>query len=425
MKTRALARMMLLTGALAAPVLGQGSISNVYSPLATDFQSCVPNSTPPMYSPALYSYPDGSLGLITQGNCLGRCDAGMGDSLFRWKRAPGGSWSSAYGGLSPSQSPQTLDGQTVPAGALTWFKEPVSESPQSPDPCTVTSQLTSYTGAFGGPATIVLDNKVFMAYEKGNGDWWNGEIWWAVSGDWGQTWSVYGSPILYGLYHRGHDANGSCPEGFAGISMTTSTDAGGTWIHIYGGYFHPDREKRSQDSDVSAVHYRFRYNPGHPFGFSSTKQLYYNGGFIDHSGKFVWGYDAGAAYGSDPKLEPTLTQAPWAPPGYFFTGAVTRDASGIYYMVVDHWRGAGEPLYYVTSCDAVSWSGVKTIDTTAVSSLYPGKVLVNNAIWYGTLSGQAAMWGFLSLGQYCSSNVYDGTRILPVKIAFSAPQTCS
>ena len=35
------------------------------------------------------------------------------------------------------------------------------------------------------------------------------------------------------------------------------------------------------------------------------------------------------------------------------------------------------------------------------------------------------MWGFLPLGNYCGANgVYDGTRILPVKITFNDPVTC-
>lgn len=236
----------------------------------------------------------------------------------------------------------------------------------------------------------------------------------------------YSSPIFYGLYHRGHAAHGACPEGFAGISMTTTQEGTNTWIHIYGSYHHPDRERRTGDSGTSAIHVRFLYDRNHPFGFSSTAQLYYNGNFISHSGKYVWGYDTGAPYGTDPKLDPNLAAAPWSPPGYFFTYSVTKAGStGPYYMIVDKWRGAGEPLYYVTSCDAIHWSGVKTIDTTAVSNLYPNKILVNNALWYGTLSGTTAMWGFLSLGQFCGSDVYNGSRILPVKVAFNPQETCN
>jgi hypothetical protein len=421
----------ILATVLAGPLLGQGSVSTVYSPLSTDFQSCVVNNTPALYAPALYPYPDGSLGMITMGTCLNRCDAGMGDSLFRWKRAPNGSWSSTFGGLSPSQSSQTLDGQTIPAGALAPFKQTISVTPQTPNPCVSRSQLTTYEGAFGNPATIALNNKLYMAYEKGNGDWWNGEIWWAVSSDWGRTWSTYSAPILYGLYHRGHAASGSCAEGFAGISMTTSTDAGGTWINIYGTYHHFVNERRGAtlDNAVSSLHYRFRYDPNHPFGFALPKQLYYNGCFINHSGKFVWGYDSGAPYQpSDPKLETKLVDAPWskvyAGRTRFGTSSVAKDSNNIYYMLVDEWRQDGDPFFYVTSCDAVHWSSVKTIDTAAISSSYPGKVLLQNALWHGTLSGQTSMWGFATLGEYCSSNVYDGARILPVKITFSTPQTC-
>ena len=405
---------LLVPGMVAA----QSSITAVYSPLATDFQSCTPGSTPPMYAPSLYTYADGSVGMITQGNCLGRCDSGMGDSLFRWKRdVTTGSWSSANNGLTPSSSGQYLNGQYIPPGAMTGFKEAVNEVPSS-DPCGTTTTHSNPTGALGGPATITLNGKLYMAFMKGNGDWWNGEVWWAVSSDYGQTWSVYSSPILYGNYHRGHDADGSCPEGFAGLSMVASTDAGGTWINIYGTYFHPNREKRSFDSGTSAIHYRFRYEPLHTYGFSATKQLLYNGSFINHSGKFVWAYDSGSALSGDIKLDPSLTASSWGNGGYFFTSAATKDNSGTYYILVDHWRTVGESLYYKTSTDAVNWSTVKTIDTTAVSNAYPNKIIVNNALWYGTLSGQTGLYGFLSLGEYCSTtgNVYDGTRILPVKI---------
>jgi len=432
MKNRARA-LTLLAAMMAVPVLGQyeGSISTVYSPLAADFQVDCQGLHAPMYAPALYLYPDGSLGMITHGNCLGHCDFGTGDSLFRWKRSPGGSWSSIYGGLSPSASDQTLDGQTIPAGGLNPFKQTFQATPPpAGDICATTTQYTTYEGAYGYPATIVLNNKVYMAFLKGNSDAWNGEVWWAVSSDWGYTWSVYSAPIFYGFYHRGHAANGSCPEGFAGISMTTTLDNNGvTWIHIYGSYHHPERERGAWDAATSAIHYRFPYNPGHPFGFNSPVELYYNGTFIPHSGKLVWNYDAGVAYGSDQKLNTNLAAAPWSPPGYFFTYSVTKNPStGVYYMNVDKWRSDTDPLYYVTSCDAIHWSGVKEIDTTAVRNLYPGKYLVNNAYWYGTLSGQTGMWGLLSLGNFCGGvggeGVYDGTRILPVKISFNETVTC-
>ncbi len=407
----------------------QATVTNVYNPIITDYQSpptenkqgCTePSKNLPMYEPTLYQYPDGSLGMITQGS-LG---LSTGDSLFRWKRSPAGSWSTNDGGFTPSD-------------ALTWFKEPARKEMSMPygwgqNPCNTTKQLTSYTGSFGGPETIVLNNKVYMAFQKGNGDTWSGEVWWAVSSDWGVTWSVYPSPILYGLYHRGHDANGNCNEGFTGISMATSNSAGVTWINIYGAYSHPGREKPNGHGMISAIHYRFRYDPNHPYGFSPTKELYYNGSFINHSGKFVWDFDMGAPYGSDIKLDSTLTQAPWYKPDQYFTGSVTRDFNGIYYMLVDHWRVPGETgrLYYVTSCDAVNWSSVKAIDTTAISNLYPGKSVINNAIWYGTLTAgtgppQTGMWGFFSLDPFCNNEAYNGTRILPVKIAFNMTQTCN
>src|SRR3954452_4424795 len=81
-----------------------GFISSILTPLQTDFQQmyCSPTVlSPPMYAPALYPLPNGDLGMITQGNCLGHCDNNMGDSLFRWRRAvANGTWNDNNGGIT-------------------------------------------------------------------------------------------------------------------------------------------------------------------------------------------------------------------------------------------------------------------------------------------------------------------------------------
>lgn len=401
------------------------------SPLTPDHQGCVdPGNGSPVYMPSLYQYPDGSLGMITIGNHPDSGDADTGDALFLWKRGSSGSWSNSAGGITP-----TLEGGAIPS-----FKEIVQKVPipGSGGPCG--SKLATYTGAFGGPATIVLDNKVYMAFLKGSSDWWSGEVWWAVSSDWGETWSVYDSPILYGFYHRGHETKRygnacifpreenegcSCNEGFGGLSITTSSDAGGTWIHLYGTYFHRELEANRKSPLPSAIHYRFRYDPNHPFGFSPSKQIYYDGGFIDHSGKLVWDYDSGAPQGSDVRLSSPSIKAPWATLDRFFTSSVTRDSRGIYYMVIDGWRG-NDPIFYVLSSDAVNWSGVRRVNVAAVYGRFPGKPLINNALWYGTLpaatGSTTGLFGFYSLDRVCGDSDYNGTRILPVKVSFILPE---
>lgn len=122
LKLRKALAIMALALAPVAPLFGQGTISQVYAPLSTDFQDCAANKRAPMYYPALYLYPDGSLGMITQGNCLGACDPGMGDSLFRWKRSVNGSWKAELGGLSPARSRISL--QSAPGGALSSAEPP-------------------------------------------------------------------------------------------------------------------------------------------------------------------------------------------------------------------------------------------------------------------------------------------------------------
>jgi len=195
-----------------------GSITQLEVPLATNFQTTYCH--PPQYAPALYPINSSELGMLTQGNCLNNCDVGDGDSIFYWKEAANGTWTKP----------------TTASGAMPAFKATLSESPQIADPCPTTNQLTSYQGAFGGPE-IVKDtahtgSKLYMAYLQPVGDWWAGEIGWAVSSDDGLTWTKQTQPLIYALAHRGHQSSGSCPEGFSALGLTTTTDGTGTWFHV-------------------------------------------------------------------------------------------------------------------------------------------------------------------------------------------------
>ena len=426
--------MFLVVLAVAVPLFAQPRVSAVYSPLAADFQ-INPNGTPadpPMYAPALYPSSNGSLGMITMGSCLGQCpsDGAAGDALWRWRRAAGGSWSGAYGGLSPSKNIQTTSlGETIPAGALRPFTEVIANFNYN---AACQYAFNDAKGAFGNPSIVKIGSKLFMAYEKGNGDWWTGEMWFAVSSDEGATWSVYPTPIFYPLYHRWHHASapsGSsefCNEGFVGPSLTTVDVGGVTYFHLYAGYAHPASEYGP--GGYSIVDYRWPYNPGHPYGFAGPVQLYYNGAYQTHSGKLVWTYDSGAVYTpSDTKLDPTKVQSSWGSSfNVWAAGSVaTQVISGQTYklMIVDGWRNAGDPLRIVTSCDGTNWSAPISVSTSLVSSYYPGKIIVNNAIWHGTLGGVTSLWGFLSLGDYSKPGAYSGTRILPVKLDGVVP-TC-
>ena len=439
---------------VASSVFAQtASVTAVYTPLVTDFQnSNPPPNQPPIYQPGLFALPDGSLGMITQGSCLGYCknsinpDGIAGDALWRWRRSPGGSWLDSGGGITPSMNQQmTSLGEIIPAGAMragamSDFSEPVSNF-DGTKPCQYAFDPNKPpTGAFGDPALVRLDNKLFMAFAKGNGDWWSGEIWWAVSGDDGASWSVYQNPILYGYYHRWHHASNPnpqstafCNEGVIGISLATTTDASGkVWFHVYASYAHPDAERnRLVDPAYSAIDYRFGYNPLHPFGFGTGTDLWYNGAYRPNSGKFVWSYDSGSAQtrndgGLDDKLQPGSVLASWTKNNLFNTFGVTTqtvNSKNIYMMMIDGWRSVGDPLHVVTSCDGTIWSSVQNISTQAVTNAYPGKMLVDNSIWYGTLSNIASLWGFLSLAPD-PTNAYDGTRILPVKIEGVIPPGC-
>lgn len=406
--------------AVAVPSFAQPRISAVYTPLYTDFQ-VKPDGTPadpPMYAPALYPMDNGYTGMITMGSCLGQCpsDGNAGDALWRWRRAPGGSWQGAYGGLTPSKSIQTTSlGETIPAGALRPFTEVISNFDGS-QPCQ--HAFADPKGAFGNPSIVKIGTKLYMAYTKGNGDWWTGEIWFAVSSDDGATWSVYPTPIFYPLYHRGHHAN-PCNEGFVGPGLTTVDINGQTYFYLYAGYSHPTAHYAP--GGYSTVTYRWPFNPGHQYGFGSPVEIYYDGAYKTHSGKLVWTYDSGAAYNTtDGKLDPAKLQSSWgAAPNVWSAGSVaTQTINGQVYkmMIVDGWRSVGDPLRIVVSCNGTKWSAPIVVDTSLLNSTYPNKWIVNNAIWYGTLSGVTGLWGFLSLGDQSGTGPYHGTRILPVKI---------
>jgi len=398
-------------GAFAPVFAFDGSITQLEPLVVAPFQGNT-SPCPPMYYAAPYPINSSGMGMITQGNCLGKCDPGKGDSLFYWKEFSNGFWT------KPAAS----------TGAMPSFKETVNENPKVPNDCPATNQLANFKGAFGDPAVVRIGSKVFMAYLKGNGDWWTGEMWWAVSSDDGVTWSTQTQPLLYPLVHRGHQAH-NCGEGFTRLSLTTTTDASGTWFHAYGTYFHPARE--IQPGLLSFVDYRFKYDAANAFGLGNPKQIWANNQWVNSSGKLVWTYDTSTPpEPGDVKLDPSAVQASWGG-NFFFTQSVTRGPNGVYYMLVDDWAISGDPLTLRTSCDGTNWNSTPLqIDTAMVWNNYPGKTVVQAALYYGTRFNnatqtvQTGFWAILSLGSWCSSNPYDGSRILPAKVTMTNTPTC-
>jgi hypothetical protein len=54
-------------------------------------------------------------------------------------------------------------------------------------------------------------------------------------------------------------------------------------------------------------------------------------------------------------------------------------------MIVEGWRFFGDPLRIKTSCDGMTWSSPINVDVSLVNTYHPGKIVVENGIWYGTL----------------------------------------
>jgi len=349
------------------------------------------------------------IGMMVQGNCFNECDPrGAGDSLFFFSRDSGGNWH------SPSEATVSEPFVALPLmgdDQICGF-----------DGFGRVNAMASFSGMMGGPAVVSLDGRYYMAFLKGNGDAWSGEVWWAVSDD-GRTWDVMEEPMLYGAFHRGHQATGSCPEGFTSVTMTTVTEKGRTSFYIYGTYFHPGREYLQGPGRrvASSLLFRIPYRPFNPYGLGNRWQIYYRERFQPTTGRLVWSYDQAAPRAL--RLEVPRTNNGWGTETLPFTQSVTRLDDGKFVMLVGAF-GFQYPetaLYYRVSEDGIVWDEtIYELDVTALQFAFSrrGKILVNSEIWQGTLSGQRGTWLFASWSNRCSDQYYHGSAIIPAKVRF-------
>jgi hypothetical protein len=310
---------------------------------------------------------------------------------------------------------------------------------------------------------VVSDgSKLYMAYIRGSSDIYAGSVWWAYSTNSGVTWTDSTTPLLYGKYHsqygpggRQHerDTTGKLLEGFDALTMAFRNEGGSTWAYIYASYAHPSREASTSIYGMqSYITYRIRIDPAVAGGLTSDRQVLYNNpaspaGLVwkQHNGAFAWSdndptcwvcdttYLPDTNYSDSTKLAPGRLRGGWeiVDPslGVWNTASVTHNGTDFVMLL---WNGNGSlaansAIKFRVSQNGADWSAPYDVDLTYLNTdpnatppgASHGLIPVHPAMWYGTLGGQTAYWGFFSLHWF---GAYNGTRILPVKLTVPAGQ---
>ncbi|HEX8616728.1 MAG TPA: hypothetical protein VF911_03985, partial [Thermoanaerobaculia bacterium] len=330
------------------------------------------------------------------------------------------------------------------------------------------SQITK--GQYGHPAVVSDGTTLYMAHLRGNSDIYAGSVWWAYSTDNGVTWQESATPLMYGKYHSqfgprgkehvfsgGSETSGAWePEGFHSVTMAFRTEGTSTWAYIYASYYHPGREANVNSWATSSnLTYRIRIDKTMSGHLSNDRQLLYDDpaqGFVwkRHNGAFTWSdpvagdpttcwvcnapYLPDTNYADATKVAPGRVRSSWqhytSQDGLWDTASVTHNGTDFVMLL---WNGnanlaGNEQMKVKVSKNGVDWSGPYSVDAsyllTDPKATPPGASVgllpVHPTLWYGTLSGTTAYWGFFPLHWF---GTYNGTRILPAKLGVPSGQT--
>lgn len=470
---------------LSVPLFAQNYVlqeSQSYARLVPKFQQN--NSAAPLYDPVMWPMWDGSRGLMLQGNCSFGCQWFSGnDDIVFFRRLGTGAWVGGENGvaLSSFDSPTTPFNHTPnlgTAGQETQYRGKVVKTQTN-----ITGQFGNPAPAWVSDG--LYPHNLYMAYIRGSSDIYAGEVWWAYSTDDGQTWTDTTTPLMYGKYHSQYGpraiehvtGSNSETEGFDSMSMAMRFDESGVlWAYIYASYRHPAREVNGSNDIpfVSYITYRVQIDRSIAGGLTGTRQVFYNDpvqgwGWKPHNGAFAWkdhdsndpscGPCTGVYYpdkdwSDATKLYPGRLNQPSAQTsgqtnGWYYYGGPQLDNLYWNTRTVTHngtdfvmllWNGAldvtnttAPPEKLTISHNGVDWCGPYDVDLrgivsdpNAINSLVGTSAPVAHpALWYGTLSGVTAYWGFLSLhgignpqwnGSAWEYQLYNGTQILPIKL---------
>lgn len=304
-------------------------------------------------------------------------------------------------GGNPSDACATVGHDALYAGA----REPVGGSwsvPSTTD-CTILpgfSRCGRPRWVWASPSVVTnvspTDERYYMAFVGGNGDFDKGKIYWAVSQD-GDSWDVYHwnsppgepwTPVIYPKY------GSECLDPFGVSQLAVAFEDG--YFYILMNYVHRIGEEGEPDGPWESVAFRFSYDPNHPWGFGPVKQIFHDGdgkgpqpgAWVAHSGRFVFTYDPIAAEPGDPRLG-------------FDTSMWTLHVGG---KDIERDAGRGRWIHAFTAYDTDrlhwqesaslatnDWSARADLDSSTLdgpSGKFPGRTIQYPALWYGSVAGQ-------------------------------------
>jgi hypothetical protein len=409
---------------IASQAFAQYSIGTMYRPLAMETSPGRDPCSRTWYDPDIHLLPNGiDLNLLAQASAPSYCTDVAVDMIQRGTRENGGGrWELPFAVDEHANSCPVLQGQYTRCGFENWF----------------------HSGPIASPAVVRLPNensptgvRYYMAFVGGNADYIHGKIYWAVSDD-GKRWDTYArnatefwSPVLYAKYTRSVDAPFSAPEceapsGIGQVQLGFEDDR----FYVLFQYYHGTHPNAQYHHALSSVLYRFDYDPKHPFGFGgSVREIYLDGRWQNHSGRFVWEYDV------DAEGRP-LPPEPGDPTLGLFNGV---QGAGFRFGQGDVKFGNGRWLHLfvfshsmqaqtTTSLDptVAQWSEAQVVDVTRIRDAYP---LSTNSpapgIWYGSLSGTPEKWWIWApvptVDRFCAGatipiNPFGGLALMPAEL---------
>jgi hypothetical protein len=288
---------------------------------------------------------------------------------------------------------------------------------------------TGTNGPIASPSVVhdTANGKYFMAFSGGNADAITGRVYWARSTD-GLTWTYYNlnagsqliTPLVYPVYHEICSVN--AVNGGSGIGQVEMVLDRGYFI-MWLRYGHDLNDAGGTLFDYERIAYRISYDPSSPTGLGSTRQIWYDGAWRNHSGKLVWNYDrcngsqCPAATGDfilaphhsvqsmkfgagDVKYDPNL----------FFTGYWAHFSQSV----------AGDPIEWEYS-DLLTpeWTHGGTLDITTVLQAYPGAQIYYPGVYFYSAFAGGVVGDYILIpidrGNSCSAD-FGGTRIVTAQL---------
>lgn len=391
-------------GILLAPfVSAQYRTGIVYTQtLYTEYPQPVCGGT--VYDPEIYVLPDKDLQVYAQGPHNNTVD-----TFYSFRREhSNGAWSG-----TPTE-PHTA--------AKPAIGGPYARCGYSPE---------GTTGPIASQSVVhdTIGGRYFMAFSGGSADAITGRVYWASSTD-GLHWTYYNfnagseliTPVIYPVHHEICDV---APRiGGSGVGQLEMVLDGGYFV-LWLRYGHDLNDEGGTLFDYERLAFRIAYDPTAPSGLGSKRQIWYDGAWRDHSGKFVWNYDR-CNGGQCPAGPGDFVLAPHhsVQNMKFGPGDVKYDPNLFYWGYWVHFAQqdiAGDPIEWeYTDLRTPEWSHGGTVDITTVLEAYPGAQIYYPGVYFysGWEDGVPGDYIFIPIdpGDSCTMGDYGGLRIVTAQL---------